>query len=259
MLRSLISKLAALERGPGPRRSTRLADRLSTYPSWHVPRLGTNGAWPDGPPPLLGEAEFRANLHAYRDAMPQRIATLGGLLTDFGLDLLQAYDAQTRDQFIRSLHLLLLAELPATYRKELDDFRRWEASRRDGPEIVYSLLGDLAMLFADVVIKANPGAFLGMNLDPVDRDMVSYGRPCVLGLSDRLFPGTHHLYDYEDEMAGVYRRMKTPEISFVDAEHVAVSESVRLIGITVLEACSRFGVEPDLAERRARGWMARAV
>lgn len=258
MIGRIFTKLFGFDDGL-PRRSTRLADRLATYPAWHVPHLGTNGAWPDGPPPLLGEPEFRANLHTYLAAMPERIATLGTLVAEFGLDLSQAYGPQTRDTFIRSLHLLLLAELPATYREDLADFRRWEASSRDGPEIVYSLLGDLAMLFADVVLKANPGAFLGMNLDPDDREMVSYGRPCVLGLSDRLFPGTPHLYDYEDEMAGVYRRMKTPEISFVDADYVAVSESGHLIGYTVLEACSRYGVEANLAERRASGWMARAV
>ena len=258
-MRALISWLARIGADPGPRRSTRLAERLRSYPSWHVPHLGTNGAYPNSPASLLSEAEFRANLHAYLAAMPKRTETLRALLTEFGHDLRDAYDEDRRDPFIRSLHLTLLAELPATYEERLSDFHCWEASDRAGDAIVYSLLGDLAMLFADVLLKAKPGCFVGMDLDPENRDMVSYGRPCVLGLSDGLFPGTHELFDYENEMAGVYRRMKRPEISFVDAEHVAGSYSHRLIGNTVLETCQRSVVEPDLPERRARGWMARAV
>ena len=255
----VISWLARIGNGPGPRRSTRLAERLRSYPVWHVPHLGTNGAYPNSPAPLLNEAEFRANLQAYLAAVPERIETLRGLLNEFGHDLRDAYDEDRRDPFIRSLHLTLLAELPTTYHERLRNFHCWESSDRAGDAIVYSLLGDLAMLFADVLLKAKPGCFVGMDLDPENRDMVSYGRPCVLGLSDGLFPGTHRMYDFEDEMFGVYCEMKTPEISFVDAEHVANDVGGALIGNTVLETCRRSVVEPDLAERRARGWMARAV
>jgi hypothetical protein len=252
-----LKKLTGKEGSPA--RSTRLSGRLASYPAWHVPHLGTNGAYPDVPAPKLGEAEFRANLQAYVAAMPERIAVLKALLDEFGLDLGQAYNGSAREGFMRRLHIWLLGELPATYRPELREFPIWEPSDRSGPQIVYCLMGDIAMLFADVLLKAKPGCFVGMNLDPEDRDMTSWGRPCLLGLSDGLFPGTHAIYDFEDEMFGVYRRMKDPETGFAKPEAVAREVSGRMIGYPLLEACERFVVQADLPERRANGWMAKAT
>lgn len=260
MLKGLIKALTGQDnRSPG--RLARLAGRLANYPAWHMPHLGTNGAYPDVPAPRLTEAEHRANLHAYIAAMPERVAVLRALLGEFGLEADRAYDEAGRADFIRQLHLWLLQELPATFRADLAQFPVWEPSDRSGPQIVFSLLGDIAMLFADVLLKAWPGCFLGMNLDPRDRDATSYGRPCVLGLSDKLFPGTGHLmtYDFEEQMFDVYRRMDRPQIAFTSPDHLANGPASRMMGFALLEACERYRVEPDLPERRAKGWMAKAV
>ena len=243
----------------GPKRSSRLADRLIGYPAWHVPHLGTNGAYPGSPARKLGEAELRANLHAYITAMPERTAVLAALLGEFGIEMKHAYDPEARLGFFQQLHVWLLAELPATWRPELCDFHTWEPSDRAGAHIVYSLMGDIAMLFADVLLRAKPGCFVGMDLDPDDRDKTSFGRPCLLGLSDGLFPGTHRIDDFEGEMFGVYRRMDHPEVAFTKPRNLINGPTSRMIGFTVLEACERFVVEADLPERRASTWMAQAV
>jgi hypothetical protein len=258
MLRNLFRKLSNMDGGP-PRKSSRLSERLADYPGWHAPHLGTNGAYPGSSAHQLDEQALRANLRSYVSAMPKRIEVLAQLLGELGLNLGDAYDETGREPFIRSLHLMLLSELPSTYRPELRDFHAWESSDRTGTQIVYSLLGDIAMLFADVLLKAKPGCFLGMNLDPADREMTSYGRPCMLGLSDSLFPGTPMILDFEEEMFGVYRRMDHPQTKFAKAETVAEGVSGRMIGFSLLEACQRSVVEPDLPKRRIETWMARAV
>jgi hypothetical protein len=72
---------------------------------------------PGSPAPLLTLAQARENLNAYRMAVSARIDTLRPVLVALACPLDGAYvDAA---EFVRRLHPVLLAELPALYRADL--------------------------------------------------------------------------------------------------------------------------------------------
>lgn len=233
----------------GSNDSGRLAALLRDYPPATPPHRGTNGSWPGATAPQLTLEQCRENLAWQGESMPARLAALAALLDAVGLAVQDAYADDRRPGFITALDRLLVEQLPATYTPALADRGAWEASDRAGSRIVHSFLADLAWLEGDIMIAARPGSFWGLDLDPADSTMLSYRRPCLLGLSDSLFPAIHHIYHLEGEWFGVYRRMDTVYPGrFGDG-----------IGSALLQRLARDIVAEDLPQRRATGWLAKAV
>lgn len=236
---------------PAPRES-RLAALLADYPAWAPPHVGSNGAAPIPGWPVLDLEQARENLGAYREAMPARLVLLGDLLSQFGIDLRMAYDQP--EAFVERLHATLLQELPPLYRAELGTTAAREVSSRAGADIVLSFMADLAMLEVDVLLRAKPGCFLGLDLNPQDREMLYWRRPCVLGLVDRLFPKVAYVHCPEQDWFGIYGNMDHPG-RLSAADRVSPDTWGMVIGGTILQRLDRDMVDPDLAGRRAGGWM----
>jgi hypothetical protein len=243
--------------GLGKRRSGtgRLNALLAGYPAWTPPHLAHVLKLPGDNAPVLTPAQARENFEAYRNAVPARIAALRPVLSSLGCDLDKAYcDATT---FVRLLHPALLAELPMLYRPELARREAWELAPRCGEAIVLSFMADLAMLAGDVLIRAKPGAFWGLDLDPRDRNKFARNRPSLLGLADRLFPNLPPaVFHLEAEWFGYYANMDDPGRL---APPVPPPGSwFNVIGGTLPERLDRYVPHPDLERLRAEGWMAKA-
>lgn len=234
----------------------RLPGLLAGYPPFPPIHLGLNGADPEESGPVLTYDQARENSLAYREAVPARLELLRQLLTELGVDAAMAYaDA---DAFVRALHPSLLAELPSAYRPELADRHLWSLSDRSGPRVVHSLLVDLAMLSADVLIRAKPGCFLGMDLDPEDRDMGMYRQPCLLGLTDRLFPDTPECFWLDGEWFGYFRNMDDPG-RLAAADRVGPETYRLVIGGVIPQRLDRYIVDPKLDERLRTTWLGEAA
>lgn len=243
--------------GFGRKRSSdgRLKALLADYPAWAPPHRGHVLKLPGNAGPLLTSEQARDNLEAYRDAVPMRIATLRPVLAELGCDADAYADASA---FVRRLHPLLLAELPPLYRADLAKRDAWELSPRSGDAIVLSFMADLAMLTGDVLIRANPGTFWGMDLDPRDRAKFARCRPSLIGLGDRLFPKLPpQVFFLEEEWFGYFANMDDPN-------RLALPEPPQgqwfgVIGGILPERLERYATHPELETLRREGWMAKAA
>lgn len=232
----------------------RLPRLLADYPPFAPQHTGRTGKF-NKPGPLLTMEQCRENLDAYRAAMPERLRLLGGLLAELGVDMTLAYSDTLA--FVRSLHPAMLVELPSVYQPEWRAHSSWEMSDRAGSAIGLTLMGDLAMLEADVLMRARPGCFIGLNLDPGDRNMYSYRRPCLLGLMDRLFPGPPSIFYLEEEWFGIYRNMDDPSRFAPSAFDPEVHMGV--IGGGMLMRLDRYIADPWLANRMRTSWLGEAA
>ena len=134
----------------------------------------------------LTEAQAQTNLAHFERMLPQRLEHLAELLRDqAGIDVAAAL-AAPREQaaaLTDALHRWAAAEWPALH-AELPqrNLRSWLASRRDGDDIVFSMLLDVAILLGELIRRANPDWRWGLDLDPVNLadDMVSARRVVLL-------------------------------------------------------------------------------
>lgn len=233
----------------------RLERLLAGYSPCPPVHIGVNIRISGEKAPTLGAEQLRENFEAYRNAVPDRLTKLRPLLAALGVDMDTAYTDPVA--FVHRLHPMLLAELPSLYHPELGKHVDWELSDRSGNAIVLTFLADLAMLEADLLIRAKPGAFLGQNLDPGDRNMFSYRRPCLLGLGDSLYPDAPpSIYYIEEEWFGAYSNMDRPE-RLASAEFTP-AQYPRVMGGSILMRLERDIPHPKLNELKRDTWLGQA-
>lgn len=239
------------------RLSRLLADYVPFTPRHRALNIATDGL--EGPVLTLEQAY--ENGAQYREAMPERLDHLRPVLAAIGVDMDQAYSDAFA--FVTALHRTLLVELPPLHRRETAAQASRELSDRAGPDIVLSFMGDLAMLECDVLMRAKPGCFVGLNLDPGDRDMTSYRRPCLLGLRDALYKSPPQIFHVEDVYFGYYaltdrpHHLAHPDIVLTAETPPASMNSA--IGGTLLVHLTRYETHPALEELKASTWLGEAA
>ena len=234
--------------------SARLPGLLESYPPFASPHTGWTGKF-NKSGPLLTLKRRRENLDAYWAAMPGRLEVLGALLGELGVDMALAYSDPVA--FVRQLHPTMRVELPSVHRPESRSGDVQEMSSRAGPDIALSLMADLAMLESDVLMRAEPDCFIGLNLDPGDRNMYSYRRPCLLGLMDSLFPGPPDIFYLEEEWFNVLSRAEDSE-RFASPDRVIPAAYGDVIGGPMLQRLDRHIADPWLANRMRTSWLGEA-
>jgi hypothetical protein len=235
--------------------SSRLAELLADYPPFTPLYLGRNGPTPY-PGPVLTLDQCFDNLHHYKASIAERLIHLRGVLAGLGITMDQAYSEPLA--FVKQLHRTLIVELPPLYRAELFKRANHELSDRAGADIGLSFMSDLAKLECDVLMKAKPGCFIGLNLDPADRNMLFYRRPCLLGLMDSLFPGAPDIFDIEAEYFGYFSNMDFPgRLAHPDA--ILPVTYVDVIGGMLLIRLDRYVIAPNLKQLLLTTWMKQSV
>jgi hypothetical protein len=235
---------------------TRLMELLQDYPPFTPHHLGRNGAGGKDEQPLLTLEQCRENLWQYVEAIPARLNLLRSVLSGLDIDLDSAFDAPV--EYVTKLHTALIVELPTLYRRELFLYNQYELSDRAGADIGLSFMSDLGMLEVAVMLKAKPGCFIGLNLDNKDRTMASYRRPCLLGLTDKLFPGSPpDIFDLDELYFSYFSAAGRGGLASPEAIAPEIYEVV--IGGWMLIRLDRYIVAPDLKERLETTWMRKAV
>lgn len=238
-----------------PAARSRLAGLLADYPALTPRHIGSNGAAPLPGQPVLTLEQCRENLDQRCAATPNRLALLGEVLGRLGIDVAAAHDRP--DAFVGRAHATLLEELPPLYRPELASHAARECSSRAGPDIALSFMADLALLEEDVLARAKPGCFVGLNLKPGDREMLSWRRPCLLGLVDGLFPHIANIHPVEQDWFGVYGNMDHPA-RLAAPDRVMPETWGLVIGGTILQRLDRDVVDPKLDEKLRTTWLGEA-
>ena len=193
-----------LRRATHGRPRSRLAALLAAYPPYAIPH--------PGPGRTLSLAQADANLAYLVAHREERLAAVGALLSECGVDMAGACGTGDPGPFLDRLWEWIKAEWPAIHDPVLARQDRWLSSRRVGKEVAYSLVADIAILLGEVVLSRRSDFGWALDLDPHnegdDEGMVSQRRPCVIRPADDVVPII--LYDPEDQVQGAYAYCTSP-------------------------------------------------
>jgi hypothetical protein len=212
--------------------SSDLAQRLRSYPPYQAPHSGF------GRQITLQQAE--ANLAYFKDVLPTRLKLLGTLLIETAdINTATALDAPAAHAapLTEALDGWARREWPALRTPQLAEYRRWHTTTRAGDDIVYSLLLDVAILFGEVICRANPQWRWDLDLDQDNlRDDMTSARRVVL-LADPVGAAPHpFIVDVEGIVVG---RLQQPtdvvwgvggagaSLRAINPWHCMVAEAIR--------------------------------
>jgi hypothetical protein len=135
-----------------------------------------------GPPRRWTDAQAHENLAHLMSHKPERLAGLARFLDPVGIDIRPALDGGPWEPTVQALHQWANAQWPALHDPRHASTAHWLASLRQGEDIVYSLLLDVALLLGELVVQRHPGFRWDLDLDPQNGrdDMTSYRRVVLL-------------------------------------------------------------------------------
>jgi hypothetical protein len=206
---------------------TKLARRLDSYPPYRAP-------FPDDHLKLSVE-QAQANLDYLLAHRAERLAVLGELLAEENIDLRAGLAADDCKPLLDALHGWAKSEWPGIYDRKIASFKIWLASTREGPEIAYSLLLDVAILLGELIVTRRPQFVWSLDLDPEngpgldaslpDDAMVTYKRPVVQIPKGGPFPAPIIL-DVEAIVAYKYLTAREPVTWALNDFHRLVNDAV---------------------------------
>jgi len=147
------------ERSEGQALLQRLRECYPVYAAPHAYRR-------DGQ--LLSLAQAQENLEYLRTQRPLRLRIISDFLhTEAEVDVVAALAGGDPSVLLDGLHRWSLRTFPALQKAapELARDEVWLASDRRGPEIVYSLLMDLALLLGELILIRRPAFQWALDLD----------------------------------------------------------------------------------------------
>jgi hypothetical protein len=179
-------------RGPGPARKS-----LRAYPPYAAPFVGD--------PLTFTDAQARANLAYLLAHKPSRIGILLDYLASEGVPVGALAVGSDDATALAALRQWALRAWPALATPATTRFDDWRTSRRDGPQIVHSMLMDLSILLGERMLARCPGYAWDVDLDPERRDdeEISYGRCVVMKPKGGPFP-IPIVFDFEYLVAGSF-------------------------------------------------------
>ncbi len=147
------------ERSEGQALLQRLRECYPVYAAPHAYRR--DGQW-------LSLAQAQENLEYLQTQRPTRLRIVSDFLhTEAGVDVAAALAGGDPSALLDGLHRWSLHTFPALQKAEPQLARDevWLASDRRGPEIVYSLLMDLALLLGELILISRPAFQWALDLD----------------------------------------------------------------------------------------------
>ena len=149
----------------------RLADVIGDYPPYTEPFPRPFGKL------KLGEAE--ANFAHLVQVKDERLGRFGALLSRFGLDLHEGLTTQNPEAFLTGLVRWTADQWPDLRTPELEQQASWSyGGARASPAL--GLVMDTGLLLGEMIVRRRPDFAWALNLDPDDRVMGDYRRPCVI-------------------------------------------------------------------------------
>jgi hypothetical protein len=182
--------------------SSDLVQRLRAYPPYRAPHSGFGSQ--------LTVQQAEANLAYFKAVLPTRLELLGTLLIETAdIDTAKGLDAPAAHAttLTEALDRWARREWPALRTPQLAEYQRWHTTMRAGDDIVYSLLMDVAMLFGEVICRANPQWRWDLDLDRDNlRDGMASARRVVL-LADPVGAAAHaFIVDVEGIVVGRFQQ-----------------------------------------------------
>lgn len=199
-----------------------MARRLQAYPAWALPFPGV---------PERAD-EQQANLQYLLDHREARLAALQAFFADepagdsrpgtAGQAMSGVLAAGLRPggdwrAATTALHQWMNAHVEALPRGRYTTRTGWRRSRRDGDEIVYSLLLDIALYLGEAIIRNRPGYQWTVDNDPtsIEQDLPTVGRIVL----ERPRPPGHEvplILDPEEVAVGHYLHGDNPADRLID-------------------------------------------
>jgi hypothetical protein len=211
----------ALKRFIGRKPESRLRQLLADYPPYRIPYPAPG--FP-GPGHRLTLAEAEANLAFLLANKARRLDIAAGLLRQFGLDLCAGLKGDP-EPFLDGLWRWSVDEWPAVYDPTIySSIERWLRSTRDGPEIVYSMLTDIAIVLAEMILVRRTDYHWALDLDPENEDMASWRRPVVQRPPEGAVPAIN--YDFELATRTAYGQCTGPAYRVVNDLGRGVLEAI---------------------------------
>lgn len=183
-----------------------LAARLSAYAPYRPPHPGFGRE--------LSRAAAEENFAFFVEAREQRLAAVGELLGEAGLDARAALSAADPAPFLGDLHHWSLAAWPALYDPAQGRVESWWEEARRGRSGLYSMLHDLGVLLGEMVARRRPDYAwtLDVNLRNKAEDMASYQRPVMQLAPDPAIPSAI-VFDFEEIAVNHYRQAGSPNFN----------------------------------------------
>jgi hypothetical protein len=174
-----------------------LPARLRRYPPYRAPHRG--------PPSLWTLDQARENFDRFGAARDERMGHVASLLREYGVDLSGALAGGDYLPALEALHAWVNDRWPALHDPAIATPAAWLASSREGREIVYSLVLDIAIVLGELVVRRRPAYAWRLHLDEIDGrdDMPSYRRAVVAMAPVGLMPAAIVL-DFEELVASRY-------------------------------------------------------
>lgn len=152
-------------------RDSRLATLLRSYPPYGLPFPGQ--------PAELPLAQCEANLGYLLTERERRLESLAGLLGHFGVDLRAGLAADDPRPLLTDLEEWASEHWAGIYDRRLTLSREWLSSTMAGPDIVLSMLMDVAIVLGELILAKRPDFSWQLDLDEDNVEMPTHRRPVV--------------------------------------------------------------------------------
>ena len=196
-----------------------LSRRLRDYPPYAVPH--------PGPGERLTAEQAQENLAYLLGQREHRLQALHRLLAGYGVDISPALAGDDPRPLLDQLHAWANRYWPDLSGHRRRSLSSWLSSSRQGDEIAYSMLMDIAILLGELIRIRRPDFQWGVDLDEANgRDgMVSYRRP-VLKIPHGAAMPVPLFLDLEDIVVGRFLQPDDPTQRLLNGWARLVDEAV---------------------------------